>query len=114
MDVGCFSWVLRRGEVGGLWPSCDGWSGWLGERHGDLLDVLGGCSQQALACDAGETSKAGIAMPVKLLGIGKRALDRLLAALIDCLAPRGQAMGVGALAGVGPDMAGDGTHRLGV
>jgi len=55
-----------------------------------------------------------IAMIVKLLGVGKRALDRLLAAFVDRLGPGRQAVGIGALAGIGPDMTGDGAGRSGV
>jgi hypothetical protein len=36
---------------------------------------------------------------VQLLGIGKGALDGFLASLVDALAPRGQPIGVSALAG---------------
>lgn len=50
-------------------------------------------------------------MIVKLLGVGKRALDRLLAAFVDRLAPGRQAVGIGALAFIGPDMTGDGAGR---
>lgn len=74
------------------------------QDHGDLLDVLRCGCRQALACDAGLTSEAGTAMTVKLLGVGKRALDRLLAAFVDRLAPGRQAVGIGALAGIGPDI----------
>lgn len=59
-----------------------------GQDHGDLLDVLRCGCRQALACDAGLTSEAGTAMTVKLLGVGKRALDRLLAAFVDRPCPR--------------------------
>lgn len=92
--------VLAGGAEG--WAgSCRGWFWCFDERHCDLLDVLGGCSQQALAGDTGETSEAGIAVAMQLLGIGKGALDRFLAAFVDRLAPSGQAVGIGALAGVG-------------
>lgn len=53
-------------------------------------------------------------MIVKLLGVGKRALDRLPAAFVDRLGPGRQAVGIGALAGIGPDMTGDGAGRSGV
>src|SRR5690606_12842858 len=77
--------------------------------EGDFLDVLGGGGQEALVGDACQTSEPCIAVSVKLFGVGKGALDRLLAALVDRLAPRRQPMPIGALACVGPDMAGDRT-----
>lgn len=55
-----------------------------------------------------------LAMIVTRLGVGKRALDRLLAAFVDRLAPGRQAVGIGALAGIGPDMTGDRAGRSGV
>src|SRR5690606_40312603 len=53
-------------------------------------------------------------MSMQLLGIGKGTLHRLLASFVDGLAPRREAVGVGALAGVGPHMAGDDAFRPGV
>ncbi len=50
-------------------------------------------------------------MSMQLLGIGKGTLHRLLASFVDGLAPRREAVGVGALAGIGPHMAGDGAFR---
>lgn len=46
-------------------------------------------------------------MAVKLFGFCKGTFDGLLAALVDTLAPRSEPVSVSALAGVGPDMAGD-------
>jgi hypothetical protein len=48
---------------------------------------------------------------VQLLGVGEGALHRFLAAAVDGLAPGGVAVGVVALAGILPDMAGGGTRR---
>lgn len=84
------------------------------EAKGDLLDVLGGGGKQALAGDTRATSKAGVAMAMQLLGVGEGALDGLLAAPVDGLAPGRQPVGVVALAGVLPDMADDGALRLGI
>jgi hypothetical protein len=53
-------------------------------------------------------------MAVQLLGVGKRALHRLLAAAIDGLAPCCQPAGVVAHAGVLPDMAVDGAFAIAV
>ena len=72
------------------------WFGSLCEGYCDLFDVLRCGCHQALACDADETSEAGITVPVKLFGIGKGALDRLLSPLVDRLAPGRLAVGVGA------------------
>jgi hypothetical protein len=83
------------------------------EAERDLLDALGGGCEQALDAHAHQTSEAGIAVAVQLLGVGEGALDRLLAAAIDGLAPLGQPVGVGALAGILPDMAGDQPGRVG-
>ena len=73
----------------------------------DLLDVLCGGGEQALAGDGEEASKAGVAVAVELLGVGERSFDGLLAALVDTLAPRGEPMIIGTLAGAGPNMAND-------
>lgn len=53
-------------------------------------------------------------MAMQLLGIGEGTFDGLLAALVDRFAPGGEAMAIDALAGIGPDMTGDGAHRLAV
>ena len=79
-----------------------------GYEIGDLLDVLGCCGHQTLELDLDETSEAGVSVAVKFLGVGKRSLDGFFSAFVDGLAPRRQAMGVGAFAGILPDMAGDG------
>jgi len=52
--------------------AASGWCwGCLGEGQGDFLDVLGGGGEQALACDGNQSSEAGIAVAVRLLGVGK-------------------------------------------
>ena len=74
-------------------PSSGGqWGGFFGQEKGDFLDILGGGCQEALAGDFDQASELGIAMAKELLGIGKGALDGLLSALVDGLAPRGQAV----------------------
>src|SRR5690606_12613320 len=80
----------------------------------DLLDVLCGGLQQALAGDADKASKAGVAVAVQLLGVGEGAFHRFLAPLVDRFSPSCEPVGVSAFAGVLPDMAGDGTNGLGV
>ena len=77
------------------------------QGESDLLDVLCGGGEQALAGDGEEASKAGVAVAVELLGVGERTFDGLLAALVDTLAPRGEPMSIGTLAGAGPNMAND-------
>ena len=62
---------------------------------------------------APETSEAGVAVAMKLLGVGEGALDGFLAAAINGLAPGGLAVGVGALARLGPDMARDQAGGIG-
>ena len=85
------------------------------ERQGEsnLLDVLCRGGEQALTGDGKEASEAGIAVAVELLGVGERTFDRLLSALVDSLAPRGEPMSIGPLAGIGPDMAGDQAGSVG-
>lgn len=97
-----------------VWASSEAGLRCFGERQGDFLDVLSGGGQQALARDPGQTSETGIAMPVKLLGIGKGAFHRLFSAFVDRLAPRCQPMRISALAGVRPYMAGNGAGCGGV
>src|SRR5690606_17061515 len=58
--------------------------------------------------------EACVAVAVQLLGVGEGTLDGLLAALVDGLAPWRQAVGVGALAFIGPDVTGDGALCLGI
>jgi len=77
------------------------------EREGDLLDVLGGGSEQALTRDGDQSAEAGVAVAMELLGVGEGAFDGLLAPAVDAFAPWVQAVSVGALAGIGPDVAGD-------
>lgn len=95
---------------------CSGglWGRFFGQEKGDLLDILGGGCQEALTGDVEQVSELGIAMAEELLGIGEGALDGLLAALIDGLAPRGQAVSIAGFAGLLPDMAGDSALGFGV
>src|SRR5690606_6008322 len=58
-----------------------------GECQGDLLHVLAGGCQQALPRYLHEAAEPRITVPVQLFGIRKRALHRLLAPLVDRLAP---------------------------
>jgi hypothetical protein len=66
----------------------------LGQERGDLLDVLGGGGHEALACDADQSSELGIAVAMKLLGVGEGPFDSLFSAFVDCLSPRLQAIGI--------------------
>ncbi len=101
-------------DINGDDPSPPCRFGHFGQRHCNLLDVLGRSGQQTLPSDLDQTSEPGIAVPMQLLGIGKRTLNGFLAPFVNSLAPRREAVGVGALTSVGPDMAGDGTLRLGI
>jgi hypothetical protein len=76
-------------------------------RESDFLDVLRGGGEQALAGDGEKPPEPGVAMAVKLFGVGEGALHGLLAALVDPLAPGSEAMGIDAFARSRPDMAGD-------
>ena len=87
--------------------SCSGPDGLWSESKGDFLDVLSGGGEQALGGDSQQTSEAGVAVAVKLFGVGKGTFDRLLAPLVDALSPGSKTMGVGSFARVGPDMARD-------
>jgi hypothetical protein len=69
------------------------------QRQGDFLHVLCGGGEQTLAGHRNEPAEARVTVTVQLLGIGKGALDGFLASLVDALAPRGQPIGVSALAG---------------
>ena len=60
-----------------------------------------------MASHGDETAEARIAMAVELFSVGEGAFDSLLTPLVDALAPRGQPMGIGALARICPDMTGD-------
>ena len=77
-------WVVRLGFDAGR-IGCRGlyrlWTGARAEREGDLLDVLGGGGDQALDAHAGQTSEAGVAVAVQLLGVGEGAFDGFLARL---------------------------------
>src|ERR1700750_1029458 len=86
---------------------CSGQHGPWRPCEGDLLDVLGGGGKQALEGNGRQAPETGITVPVELFGVGKGALDRLLAPLVDTLAPRGETVCVGSFARVGPDMAND-------
>ena len=88
--------------VGGAGPDVSAWRrDWRRrQRQGDFFDVLGGGGEQALASDGEQSAEAGVAVAVELFGVGEGALDGFLAASVDALAPRREAMGVGALAGV--------------
>lgn len=46
------------------------------EANGDLFDFLRGGCDLALAGDADQTSEAGIAVPMQLLGVGERIARR--------------------------------------
>jgi hypothetical protein len=85
-----------------------------GEDEGDFLHILGCGGHQALATRPDESAEAGIAVAEELLGVGEGALHGFLTARIDQLAPNGQAVGVGAVAGVLPNMPGNGAFGLGV
>ena len=93
---------------------CEAWFWLWPQAQGDLFDVLSCGCNQALPSDPCAASEAGVAMTMQLLGVGKGAFDGLLAAAIDGFAPCGEAVGVAALAGVLPDMAGDGALSLGI
>ena len=64
--------------------------------------------------DLGEGSEAGVSVTEELFGVRKGALDGFLSSRMEALAPVGQAMGVDPLAGIGPDVAGDGALSLGI
>ena len=55
-----------------------------------------------------------IAVAEELLGVGKRALYGFLASRINQFAPHGQAIGVGSVSRILPDMTGDGAFGFGV
>jgi hypothetical protein len=46
------------------------------ERQGHLFDVLGCGGKQTLGAYTDQSSEAGIAMAVQLLGVGEGAFDR--------------------------------------
>lgn len=98
--------VLFRVLIGLPASSCGG-AVLGGHCQGDFLDVLCGGGEQALGCDGGQAPEAGISMSMKLLGVGEGTFDGFLSPLVDGLTPIGQAVGVGSLAGVLPDMAGN-------
>jgi hypothetical protein len=77
------------------------------EGESDLLDVLRGGSEQALAGDGEEASEAGVAVTVELFGVSEGTFDGLFPALVDALAPRGEPMDVDTFTCVSPDMADD-------
>ncbi len=97
-----------------LVSSSPGGFGCFRERHRYFLDVLGARGEQALPSNLDQAAEAGIAVPVKLLGIGEGALHRFLAPLVDRLAPRRLSMNIRAFACILPDMPGDGSYRAGI
>lgn len=110
---GLFFWILAFGFI---WSrlSCGPWLWCSGHGHGDLLDLLGGCGGQALHLNAPQTSEPGIAMAMKLFGIGKGALHGFLAPLVNGLALWGEPIGIGPFARFLPDMARNGALTLGI
>ena len=53
----------------------------------DLLHVLAGRRKKALLLNLAQPPHAGIAVPMKLLGVGKTAFNRFFTALVDLLSP---------------------------
>ena len=85
-------------------------SGWdQPGRHGEgyFLDVLGGGGEEALTADGEQPPEAGVAVAVKLFGVGKGAFDGLLTALVDAFAPGRKTVSIDTFSGLGPDMADD-------
>jgi hypothetical protein len=80
---------------------CSGRYGPGSEGESDLLDVLRGGSEQALAGDGEEASEAGVAVTVELLGVSEGAFDGLFPALVDALGSRGEPMDVDTLTYLG-------------
>ena len=62
---------------------CRRWRRYLGKSECDFLDVLSGGGEQALGLNGGKTAEPGVAMAKELLGVGKGALDGLLASFIE-------------------------------
>ncbi len=58
--------------------------------------------------DGDEAAEAGVSVSEELLCVGKGAFYSFLASFIEPFAPVGETVGVRALPGVLPDMAGDG------
>ena len=83
LAMACVDGVLSRRR--------GGWS--RRQREGDLLDVLSGGGEQALASDARETAEARVAVAMELLGVGEGAFDGLLSPLVDALCPMASAGG---------------------
>lgn len=78
----------------------------VGEELGNFLDVLRGGGEQTLPSHAQEAPEPRVTVAKELLGVGERALHRLLAPLLDELAFDRQPMRVDPFARVLPDMAG--------
>ena len=64
-----FPGVLNGCEVARR--SCGGQFSLAGDKVCDLLDVLGGCGDQALERDLGQTSEAGVSVTVQLFDVGE-------------------------------------------
>ena len=64
-------WGGMSRDRGDPWPPQAGAGAVLARVKADFLDVLGGGGEQALACDGNQSSEAGVAVAVQLLGVGK-------------------------------------------
>lgn len=96
---------MARRSPGALSPlDCGDWC----QGYGYFFDILGGGGQQALAFDIDHSAEPCISVSVKLFGISKGAFNRFFSSLVEPLAPVGQAVAIGTLAGILPNMAGDG------
>ena len=73
--------------------------------EGYFLDVLGCCGEETLTFDTDETSEPCVAMAVELFGVSKGALDGFLSSFVDFFAIGCEAVFVGGVAGVLPDVA---------
>ena len=73
--------------------------------------LVGKGRQKALLTHLGKPAQACVSVPMQLLGIGKTALYRFLASLINPLAPGAEPVGCDLFKAVLPDMA---CHNLGV
>ncbi len=62
--------------------------------------------------DAGEAAITGVAVSEELFGTGKGSFNRFLSPFINAFTPISQAITVRALAGIGPDMTGEGFLSL--
>jgi len=75
---------------------------------------LGGGGEQTLGFDGGEAPEPGVSVSVQLLGIGKGPLDRLLSPFVEAFAPVGEAVSIGFVPRILPDVAGHGLLVFGV